>query len=268
MTGDEVELTVLDAGDPEGETVLLIHGFPDSHELWRHQIATLSDAGFRVVAPDLRGFGESDKPQAVEAYRLHHTLADMVAVLDQLGIARAHVVGHDFGAAVAWFLAMAQPERVGRLATLSVGYPASRARSLEQREKSWYMLLFQFPEAEAILRKDDWALAREWMASHPDLEHALARLERPGALTAALNWYRAILHPSGELAPPRPRPRVAADTLGIWSSGDNYVLEPGMQASAEHIDGSWRYERIEGASHWMQLDAPERVSALLLDFLK
>jgi pimeloyl-ACP methyl ester carboxylesterase len=265
ITGDGVELAVLDEG--EGEAILLLHGFPDSAQLWRHQIAALSDAGYRVVAPDLRGFGDSGKPQAVEAYRIHHSVADMVAVLDELGIERAHVVGHDFGAGVAWALAMMQPQRVNRLAALSVGYPGAARRSVEQREKSWYMLLFQFPEAEEILRKDDWALAREWITSHPDLDAVLERFERPGALTAGLNWYRAILHPRAELAPPRPLPNVQADTLGIWSSEDNYVLEPGIKASGERVDGTWRYEVVEGAGHWMQLDAPERISALLLDFL-
>jgi pimeloyl-ACP methyl ester carboxylesterase len=214
MKGDNVELSVLDEG--EGPAVLLIHGFPDSARLWRHQIATLTDAGFRVVAPDLRGFGDSDKPAEVEAYRVGKSVADMTAILDALGIEKARVVGHDWGAGVAWALTLMASERVERLAVLSVGHPAMFSRrAVDQREKSWYMLLFQFPEAEEILRKDDWALLREWMRSHPELDDAIERLERPGALTAALNWY----------------------------------------------------ERIEGAGHWMQLDAPERVNELLVEFL-
>jgi pimeloyl-ACP methyl ester carboxylesterase len=265
MKGDGVELSVLDEG--EGPAVLLIHGFPDSARLWRQQTTTLTDAGFRVVAPDLRGFGDSDKPAEVEPYRVRHSVADLVAVLDQLGIDRARVVGHDWGAGVAWALALMAPERVERLAALSVGHPASGHRTVEQREKSWYMLLFQFAEAEEILRKDDWALMREWMASHPELDAAIERLERPGALTASLNWYRANMHPARELRSSPPPPNVKVDTLGIWSSGDRYLLEAGIKSSGAYVDGTWRYERIEDASHWMQLDAPERVSALLLDFL-
>ena len=258
INGDGVELAVLDEG--EGTPVLLLHGFPDSAQLWRHQVPTLTNAGFRVVAPDLRGFGESDKPADVDAYRIHHSVADMTAVLDALDIEKAHVVGHDWGAGVAWAMALMAPERVEKLVVLSVGHPAV-PRSLAQREKSWYMLLFQFEEAEAILRKDDWALMREWIDTHPDFDPE--RFD----LTAGLNWYRANMHPRQELRTPRPLPPVAADTLGIWSSGDRYLLEDRMVRSAEHIAGSWRYERIEDAGHWMQLDQPERLNALLLDFL-
>jgi pimeloyl-ACP methyl ester carboxylesterase len=266
MKGDNVELSVLDEG--EGPAVLLIHGFPDSARLWRHQIATLTDAGFRVVAPDLRGYGDSDKPAEVDAYRVRHSVADMSAILDALGIEQAHVVGHDWGAAVAWAFALMAPERTDKLAVLSVGHPANFGkRPVAQRQKSWYMLLFQFEEAEDILRKDDWALLREWMGSHPELDDAIERLARPGALTASLNWYRANMHPRRELQSAPAPPNAKADTLGLWSSGDDFLLEAGMKRSGEHVDGTWRYERIEDASHWMQLDAPERVSALLLDFL-
>jgi pimeloyl-ACP methyl ester carboxylesterase len=257
ITGDGIELAVLDEG--EGPAVLLLHGFPDSARLWRHQIPTLRDAGFRVVAPDLRGFGDSDKPGEIESYRVGKSVADMTSVLDALGIEKAHVVGHDWGAGVAWATALTAPERVDKLVVLSVGHPAV-ARTLAQREKSWYMLLFQFEEAEDILRQDDWALAREWLASHPDFE------PEGFDLTPGLNWYRANMHPRRELAR-RPIPPVQADTMGIWSSGDRYLLEDGIKRSGEHVAGSWRYERIDGASHWMQLDAPERVSTLLLDFL-
>jgi pimeloyl-ACP methyl ester carboxylesterase len=265
IRGDGIELSVLDEG--EGPPVLLLHGFPDCANLWRHQISTLIDAGFRVVAPDLRGFGESDKPAEVEAYRVGKSVADLTKILDELGVEEARVVGHDWGAGVAWAFALMQPARVERLAALSVGHPASGHRTVAQREKSWYMLLFQFPEAEEILRKNDWALLREWMGSHPELDAAIERLERPGALTASLNWYRANMHPARELAPARPLPNVGVDTLGLWSSGDRYLLEDGIKGSGEHVDGAWRYERLEGASHWMQLDASDRVSALLLDFL-
>jgi pimeloyl-ACP methyl ester carboxylesterase len=266
IKGDGVELSVLDEG--QGPAVVLLHGFPDSAHLWRHQIATLRDAGFRVVAPDLRGFGDSDKPAKIDAYRVGRSISDLTAILDELGIEKAHVVGHDWGAGVAWAFALLAPQRTDKLAVLSVGHPARFAqRTVEQREKSWYMLLFQFPEAEEILRKDDWALLREWMASHPELDAAIERLERPGALTASLNWYRANMHPSRELQAAPPPPNVQADTLGLWSTGDRFLREDAMKHSGEHVDGTWRYERIEDASHWMQLDAPERVSALLLDFL-
>jgi pimeloyl-ACP methyl ester carboxylesterase len=259
INADSVELAVLDEGD--GDAVLLLHGFPDSARLWRRQIPALTRAGLRVVAPDLRGFGASGKPAEVSDYRIGRSVADMVAVLDELQLEKAHVVGHDWGAGLAWALALMAPERVDRLVVMSVGHPGVK-RTLAQREKSWYMLLFQFPEAEAILQQNDAALLREWAASHPGLD--LENFD----LTAGLNWYRANLHPRRELEPPRALPLVQADTLGIWSTGDAYLLEHGMKESGAFVEGSWRYERIEDAGHWMQLDQPERINALLIDFLK
>ena len=267
IQGDGIELAVRDEG--EGAPVLLLHGFPDTSQLWRHQIAALTGAGMRAIAPDLRGRGQSDRPPAVEDYALRRSVADAVAILDALGIERADVVGHDFGAAVAWLVATAHPERVRRLAVMSVGHPNTAAqRTIRQREAAWYQLLFQFEGvAEELLRRDDWRLAREWLRNDGDVEHCLDELSHPGALTAGLNWYRANLHPRGELRQRPPLPPVGADVLGLWSSRDHYLTEDPMIASGEHVAGRWRYERIDDASHWMQLDAPERVNALLLEFL-
>ncbi len=265
IKGDGIELAVRDEG--EGPPVLLLHGFPDSSYLWRHQIAALTGAGMRAIAPDLRGRGESERPEAVADYGVVRSVADAVAILDALDIERAHVVGHDFGAAVAWVLASLHPARVDRLAVLSVGHPGT-ARSIRQRELAWYQLLFQFEGlAEELLQRDDWRLLREWLRDAADGELYVEELSKPGALTAGLNWYRANLHPSRELEPRPPLPPVQADTLGIWSSGDHYLTEDRMVASEEFVDGAWHYERIEGASHWMQLDEPERINALLRDFL-
>jgi pimeloyl-ACP methyl ester carboxylesterase len=261
-----VTLAVLDEGD--GAAVLLLHGFPDSSRLWRRQVRVLVEAGLRVVAPDLRGFGDSDRPDGVDAYRVRHSVADMLAILDDLEIERAHVVGHDWGAGVAWALAAFVPDRVDRLVAMSVGHPnALREPSLEQREKGWYQLLFQFPAAEDLVRRDDWKLFREVLRGDGDADRYISDLARPGALTAALNWYRANAAPAQELERTRPFPAVAAPTMGLWSSGDNYLTEESMLDSAGHVTGAWRYERVEGASHWLQLDAPDRVNDLLLEFL-
>jgi pimeloyl-ACP methyl ester carboxylesterase len=267
VAGDGLTLAVLDEG--EGRPVLLLHGFPDSSHLWRRQVPALVEAGLRVIAPDLRGFGESDKPEAVEQYAIARSVADMVALLDGLGVERTHVVGHDWGAGVAWALAAFAPTRVDRLVVMSVGHPNTfRERSIEQREKFWYQLLFQFTGvAEELLMRDDWKLFREFSRGDGDHERHLADLSRPGALTAGLNWYRANGGPQRELESRPPFPPVAAPTLGLWSSGDNYLTEDSMRRSGEHVTGPWRYERIEDASHWLQLDAPERVNELLLEFL-
>jgi pimeloyl-ACP methyl ester carboxylesterase len=266
VAGDGVELALLDEG--EGPAVLLLHGFPDSSYVWRKQVPALVEAGFRVLAPDLRGFGDSDRPEAVEDYRITRSLGDVRILLGGLGIERAHVVGHDYGAGLAWVVAGLAPELVDRLAVLSVGHPSTyRSPSVEQRERFWYQLFFLHEGvAEELLARDDWALMREFSRGDGDQERWHAELSRPGALTAALNWYRANAQPARELSP-RPFPKVAARTLGIWSSGDHYLLEEAMLASAAHVTGEWRYERIDGASHWLQLDAPGRVNELLLEFL-
>ncbi len=267
LKGDGIELAVRDEGD--GQPVLLLHGFPDSSNLWRHQIDALTGAGMRCVAPDLRGRGASERPSSVEGYAVRRSVADAVAILDALSIERAHVVGHDFGALVAWLLATAHPERVNRLVAMSVAHPSTFAkRTMRQREASWYQLLFMFEGlAEELLERDDWRLFREWLRNDGDVDRYVEELSKPGALTAGLNWYRANLHPRRELEQRPPLPPIQADTLGIWSGGDHYLTEDRMVASGEFVAGRWRYERIEAASHWMQLDAPEEVNHLLVGFL-
>jgi pimeloyl-ACP methyl ester carboxylesterase len=265
-TADGISLHVQVEG--EGTPVVLLHGFPDSSYLWRHQIPALVAAGHRVIAPDLRGFGASDKPQEAAAYRITTSAADVVAILDALQLERAHVVGHDWGAGLAWVVAGLHPARVDRLVALSVGHPNTQVPTVEQREKAWYMLWFQFEGlAEELVPRDDWKLLREWTRGNGDLDRYVEDLARPGALTASLNWYRANVPPQRELAPRRPFPAIAAPTLGVWSSGDDYLLEAPLKASGEHVTGGWRYERVEGASHWLQLDRPERVNELLVEFL-
>jgi pimeloyl-ACP methyl ester carboxylesterase len=248
----------------EGTPVLLLHGFPDSHRLWRHQIGPLAAAGHLVIAPDLRGFGESPRPDGVEHYGIATIVQeDLVPLLDE----PAYVIGHDWGAGIAWALAIMRPDLVSRLAVLSVGHPNMRAtRTIESREKAWYQLLFQFPEAEELFLRDDAKLFRAWIGDVVDLERYVEDLSRPGAMTAALNYYRANLHPRNELSS-RELPLCTVPTLGLWSTGDRFLTEVQMQRSGEYCANGFRYERVEDASHWMQLDQPERVTELLLSHL-
>ena len=177
----------------EGRPVILLHGFPDSGRLWRNQVPVLAGAGFRVIVPDLRGYGRSDKPGAAGAYSLPALAGDVLAVLSDAGAERAHVVGHDWGAALGWVLASLVPDRVDHLVVLSVGHPSTFRRTLEQCEKSWYMLLFQFAGvAEQWLSDNNWANFRSW-SGHPDTDAVIAELEVTNSLTPALNWYRANL---------------------------------------------------------------------------
>jgi pimeloyl-ACP methyl ester carboxylesterase len=261
----DLEFAVLDEG--EGDPVLLLHGFPDSHAVWRHQVPALAAAGYRVIAPDLRGFGETAKPEGVEAYAIPHLVGDVAGIMDALQLKSVHLLGHDWGAALAWAVAGFMPERVKDLVALSVGHPASFYSSapMAQREKSWYMLLFQFPNAEELLREDDWRLFRDWGRRHAHMEEAVAAMSKPGALAAGLNWYRANVNPT---TPAAAFPNIAVRTMGLWSTGDVFLTEESMTGSVRYVTAPWRYERISEASHWLQLDRPELVNDLLLDFLK
>jgi pimeloyl-ACP methyl ester carboxylesterase len=254
-------------GPEDGTPVLFMHGWPDTHDLWRHQVAALSEAGFRTIAPDLRGFGESDKPSEVEAYALQHCVVDMLAVLGAVGVEKAHVVAHDWGAAAAGGLAAVVPDRVDRFAALSVGHPtAFRDAGFEQRMRSWYMLLFQFEGiAEEWLLEGDGRLMIDF---HLDGAELRKRLEQPGALTASLGWYRANAHPRSLLGDGPDVPNVSCPTMGIWSTGDIALTEAQMKSSEQYVDGPWRYERLDGPGHWMQVEAPDAVNAALLAFLR
>jgi pimeloyl-ACP methyl ester carboxylesterase len=260
-----ISLYVEEHGD--GVPVLLLHGWPDSARLWRHQVPVLADAGYRVITPDLRGFGRSARPDGVAAYRLRTVVEDVSALLNQLDIDQAHVVGHDWGAAVAWLTAMLAPDRVRTLTAISVPHPRAPA-TVRQQEMAWYQLFFQFPEvAEASVAHDDWAWLRTFSRGDGDLEQAIADLSRPGALTASLNWYRANVAPRMP-GPLPPLPPVLAPTLGIWSTRDHYLDGERMRNSAALVHGRWRYEEIPDASHWVPVDAPGRLNELLLDWLR
>jgi len=263
-----LSIHVQDSGS--GPAVLLLHGVPDSTHLWRHQIPVLNAAGFRTIAPDLRGFGQSDRPTDTAAYALPNIIADVVGILDELDVPRVHVVGHDWGATIGWAMAAMMPDRVESLVAFTVGHPSGFfADPMAQRERSWYMLFFQTPGvAEEALRRDGCQLFRQLLRESGDLERYLLDLERPGALTAVLSWYRANLSAEAfGAANPIPLPPVACPVMGVWAAGDAYLTEAQMVASASHCLGPWRYERLEGVDHWIPIAAPETTNRLLLDFL-
>lgn len=257
----------------EGPTVLLVHGFPDSHDLWRHQVPALTAAGFSCVTPTLRGFGASDRPEGgPEAYHPGKHVGDLLELLARLELDRVHLVGHDWGSGIAQGLAQVAPDRVRSLSLLSVGHlGAIRAAGWEQRQLSWYMVLFQLAGvAEDWLVRDDFAHFREMLGEHPDAEAVLEPLRAPGALTAALNIYRAGLPPEVLFGPDLALPPVAESipVMGVWSTGDRFLTERSMSGTEDYVAGTWRYERVEEAGHWLQLDRPEKVNELLLSFFK
>jgi pimeloyl-ACP methyl ester carboxylesterase len=260
-----------------GPPLILLHGFPEFWYSWRHQILPLAAAGFHVIAPDLRGYNESDKPRGVCSYRVELLVEDVVGLLRHAGGERAVVVGHDWGGAIAWAVAMRRPEVVQKLVVLNAPHPAAFLRELQkpvQWLRSWYVLFFQVPAIpEWLLQAGDYALLDRAFRRQPvrpgaftpsDIRLYKEALARPGARTAALNYYRAAFrHARGALRNLRP---ISAPTLLIWGERDPYL---GVRLT-ERL-GPWvpdlRVERLADASHWVQNDAPEAVNRLLLEFI-
>lgn len=269
----EVHLHVAEAGPRDGAPTLLLHGFPEFWWGWRQQIGPLAAAGLRVVAPDQRGYGLSDRPRELSAYALDRLGGDVLSLADDLGAARVNLVGHDWGGIVAWWVAGRHPERVARLAILNAPHPdvfgTYARRHPSQALRSFYVGLFQAPLLpEALLRAGDFALMRRAMTTSAragtfgadDLARYAAEWARPGALTAMLNWYRALRLPR------EPVGRIAAPTLVLWGRRDT-ALEPGLVgASLERCDRAevrWYPE----ATHWVQHEAADAVNAELIRFL-
>src|SRR5262245_16341086 len=258
-----VDLSVVIEG--EGPDVLLVHGFPDDHTVWRNQIPVLVAAGYRVIALDTRGCGESEIPPKVADYKIGRLVEDLVGGLDALGVDKVRLVAHDWGAAQAWYFAMKHPERVDRYIALSVGHLNAYARGgAEQKLRGYYILFIQLRGiAEFLVKRFDWRLWRLIFGYDEELAACKARLSRPGRLTAGFRYYRANFG----MVLPKAYPRVTVPVVGIWSDGDRFLVERQMRESARYCDAGFRYERIEGANHWLQLDAPEKVNPLLLKYL-
>jgi pimeloyl-ACP methyl ester carboxylesterase len=248
----------------QGPVILLLHGFPDTHIVWRKQVPVLASAGFRVIAPDLRGYGRSDAPEHVLDYSLDKVRADVIGLLDALKIDKVHLVGHDWGALLGWQLVSMVPQRIDHFVALSTGHPKAIAHAgLLQSLRLAYVPMFCMPGiAEGILKAADWFALRQFTSEPGQFEYWKRELGAPGRLTAALNYYRANL----KLALPQSYPRVKVPVMGIWSDRDPALGEKQMRDSAHYVDGEFRFERIHDADHWLQLTAHERVNALLLDF--
>ena len=266
VTSNGMEFPYYDYG--EGPVVLLIHGFPDSRYVWRHQVAPIAEAGYRVIAPDLRGYGDAPKPESIEAYGLGNVLKDLEGILDALDIEKAHIVGHDWGGTVAWLFAGNHPERSISVTGMTVGAPGGPGRrDLPQLEKFWYIFFFQnVGPAEEWLSRDDWQGLRKWSRDAKDIEKYIEDLSRPGALTASLNWYRANFSPASLNSTSNP-PRITVPAMGLAAENDPFLLEGHVKHSDTMVDASWEYHLVEDASHWLMLDKPDEINRLLIAFL-
>ena len=250
-----------------GPVVLLLHGFPDSLRLWDAVAPRLEAAGCHVIAVDQRGCGASDAPVGRQHYHIERLVGDAAGVLKALGVREpVHVMGHDWGAVVAWCLAITRPATVRSVVAISVGHPTEYALAgFEQRRKGLYTIGWQFAGlAERWLTAGNWARMRHWLRQHPDPDSCIHDLARPGRLTAGLNWYRANLR-SMLL---RTWPQCAVPVLGTWGSEDHCLAEDQMARSGRRMAAPWAYERVEGAGHWLPLEQPEHIARLATDWFR
>ena len=262
---EAADFEVRRAGPDDGEVVLLLHGFPQSSAIWAPQLDALAAAGYRAVAFDQRGYSPRARPVDVEQYRLVHLVEDALAMA---GPRPFHVVGHDFGAVVGWHLAAKHPERIRTLTALSVPHPLAFVTALaspgsDQRAQSSYIGLFRTTEvAEEVLLNGGLAAMLTASAYPLDIDERVRAMSEPGALTGALNWYRAI-----DFSLVRGVGHVVVPTLYVWSTGDVALSREGAEATARYVDGPYRFEVLSGVSHWIPEEEPELLSRLLLDHL-
>ena len=259
------------AGPPDGEAVVLLHGFPQTSYEWRHQIRALAGAGFRAVAPDQRGYSPGARPPDVADYRLSLLVQDVVALADAAGADRFHVVGHDWGGWVAWAVAVLAPDRVITANPVSVPHPDAFRRVLNdpasaQSQASRYFDVFVQPNSEDAFLADDRALLRSVFAGieAEAVDEYLRVVGSEAALGAALNWYRANIddvRQGPDLGP------VDVPTMFTWSDGDPAITIEGAQLAGEHVTAPYRFEILEGVGHWIPDLAAEAMSDLLLDHL-
>jgi pimeloyl-ACP methyl ester carboxylesterase len=254
-------------GPPDGRPVLLLHGFPEAGVEWSHQVAALGAEGFRAVAPDQRGYSPGVRPERATDYAMDALVADVVALADELGWERFDLIGHDWGGAVAWWTADAHPERLRSLSVVSTPHPAALGEALrsdeEQRMMSQYMTDWREKSTERRMLADDAKAIRTMFdrrVEHSRIEEYIQRLTEPGALTAALNWYR-----SGK--PGTRAGRITVPTLYVWSTEDVALGSAAALGTAAWVEGPYRFEMIEDVSHWVPEEAPELVTSLLLEHL-
>ena len=259
------------AGPADGRLVLLLHGFPQTSRSWVETLGALADAGYRGVAFDQRGYSPGARPEGVEHYGLDSLVADVVAVADDLGGHRFDLVGHDWGGAIAWHVAGRYPDRVRTLTVASTPHPLAFAGALrgelggDQKARSGYTDLFrQVGTAEDFFLADDAARLRGMYSSFPAdaAEEYVAVLSQPGAMTAALNYYRATSFDAQPEAG-----EITSPTLYVWSTDDVALGREAAEATGRHVAGPYRFEVLEGVSHWIPEHAPEDFSRLLLEHL-
>lgn len=262
---DGLTFDVSSWGPEDGELAVLLHGFPEDASSWRDVAPALAAAGYRVVAPDQRGYSPEARPQRRRDYAMPKLVGDVVALADHLGVSRFHLVGHDWGGAVAWGLGLQHTERLASLTVLSTPHPQAMAASMlrsTQLLRSWYMLFFQLPllpERATQMRRFRDALVESGLPeAHAD---SYTDMLRAGAARYALNWYRAIPFAGSGAG------RVNAPTMYVYSTGDTALGKKAADLTGRYVGGTYRYEVI-GGSHWIPEEQPELTAELLLDHIR
>jgi pimeloyl-ACP methyl ester carboxylesterase len=265
-----LEFDVRDEGDPAGEAVVLLHGFPAHAGSWDRLTPGLVEAGYRVVRPDQRGYSPGARPAGRRAYVGAELAGDVLALLDELGIDRAHVVGHDWGGSVAWRLGATAPDRLRTLTAVSTPHPRALAHSFVsslQGVRSWYIGAAQLPlvPERLLLARGGTPLLKSLRRSglpRATAEDYVARMHPPGALTAALNWYRAVPYDRGGQS------RITVPTLYVWGSADEFLGRAAAEDTGRFVTGPYTFVPLKGVGHWIPEVEPERLREPLLAHLR
>jgi pimeloyl-ACP methyl ester carboxylesterase len=259
------------SGPSQGEVVVLLHGFPQDRSSWHAITPLLNEAGYRTVAPDQRGYSPGARPKSISDYRLAPLTADVLGIMDSLGLSKAHIVGHDWGGAVAWAVASEAPDRVASVTVLSTPHPTAMRNVMlrsKQGLQSWYMGLFQIPlVAEQAMRpgRPMWSAVMRGLPEYSVARYT-ANVSEPGALTAMLNWYRALARDL--IRPSLPMHRITVPTLYIWGRRDPALGESGALATADFVTGPYTFVALPRQGHWLPEKAVAEVTESLLAHLE
>ncbi|ALG86880.1 alpha/beta fold hydrolase [Gordonia phthalatica] len=255
-------------GSPENGTVMLLHGFPQTSYSWRHVTPLLNARGYRTIAPDQRGYSPQARPRGRFAYRIAELVADIESLIIQSDAGQVHLVGHDWGAQVAWVLTATRPDLVSTLTTVSVPHPAAFVASMTQSDqlrRSWYMAAFQPPKLPELLIDRKPELLDRMLADTGMDADMIADTHRlvvdSGALTGGLNWYRAL--PFGK--PGKIGKRIVVPTTHVWSTGDTALARRGAELAGRHVDADYRLVVLEDATHWIPEQNPDQLAEIILD---
>lgn len=286
LRANGISFSMLAAGRRDRPLVLLLHGFPEGKESWEPQLEALAEAGYRAVAPDLRGFGGTDAPNGLEAYALPHLVADVEALITALGEDQVDLVAHDWGALVGWPFVSRHPHLVRTWTSLSIPHPTALAKASgldgnpnpdpDQRQRSSYIGLFAKPKAEEVMLEDGAQRLRAFykFGPNPDaiptsvIDEWVRGFQREGRLTAGLNYYRANLKPAAYAAyPPVPKP-ILPPTLLIWGDSDPALGRKAVVETEALMSGPYRLLVLEGVGHWLQFERSDEVSRAIVEHIR